>query len=130
MATAPRPGVGARNDAVTAAQTVMTITIKRPIFHDGRPVAETHTIAPGNLPMRERLICRKATGLPLSAFWAEDRIDLDSLVVLWWLARRLNGEATLTFDQAAADWPNDLDPETDLDISIDTPGEDTDDPEA
>lgn len=130
MAQAPRPGVGKRADAAAQAQKVMTITVKRPIHHEGRQVDETHTVAPGNLPMRERIICRKATGLPLSAFWAEDRIDVDSLVVLWWLARRMNGEATLTFDAAADEWPTDLDVENELEITVDDPDAEADDPEA
>lgn len=129
MATAPRPGVSGRATQQTADQTVMTITIKRPIYHDQRLVADTHTIAPGNLPMRERVICRKATGLPLAAFWAEDRIDVDSLMVLWWLARRMNGESTLTFDQAADQWPTDLDGD-EIDVTTNDPDPEADDPEA
>jgi hypothetical protein len=129
MAQAPRPGVSTREDQLEADQTVMTIRINRPIFHGDRQVAESHTIAPGNVPMRERIICRKATGLPLAAFWAEDLIDIDSLMVLWWLARRLNGEATLTFDQAAEQWPGDLSAD-ELDVTMGEPDAEADDPEA
>jgi len=129
MAKAPRPGVSTRNDQQEADQTVMTITLRRPIFMGDRQVAESHTIAPGNVPMRERIICRKATGLPLAAFWSEDRIDVDSLMVLWWLARRLNGEATLTFDQAAEQWPGDLAAD-EIDVAMGEPDPEADDPEA
>ena len=129
MAAAPRPGVAKREAQTEADQQVMTLTIKRPIFHGDRQVDESHTIALGLLPMRERIICRKATGLPFSAFWAEDRIDLDSLVVLWWLARRMNGEATLTFDQAADQFPTDLSAD-EIDVQVGEPGEDAYDPEA
>lgn len=129
MAKAPRPGVSARKEQQDAESQVMTITITRPIFHGARQVEQSHTIAPGNVPMRERIICRKATGLPLAAFWVEDRIDVDSLMVLWWLARRLNGEATLTFDQAAEQWPTDLDAD-EIDVTVAEPDPEADDPEA
>ena len=95
------------------------------------PVENADNAMAANLPMRERIICRKATGLPLTAFWAsEEQIDLDSIVVLWWMARRMNGEATLTFDQAIADWPDDLDIETELEIYEGEPDDEADDPEA
>lgn len=130
MAKAPRPGVSKREDELEAAQQVMTLTIKRPIVNDkGRVIPESHRIAINNIPMRERIICRKATGLPLAAFWSEDRIDLDSIMVLWWMARRLEGEAALTFDQAADQWPMDLD-EGELDIELGEPDDEDDSPEA
>lgn len=129
MAAAPRPGVSKREAQTEADQQVMTITIKRPIRHGDRLVAESHRIAPGLVSMRERMICRKATGLPFEAFWVEDRIGLDSLMVLWWLARRANGEATLTYDQAADEFPVDLQAD-ELDVSMDVPDDEADDPEA
>lgn len=131
MAQAPRPGVSARADDVAAAQQVITLTIHRPIHTaDGRLVDETHRLAINNIPIRERVICRKATGLPLAAYWSgEDRIDLDSVVVLWWIARRMNGEATLTFDQAADQFPLDLGID-EIDMAIDAPDAEDDDPEA
>jgi len=46
------------------------------------------------------------------------------------MARRMNGEATLTFDQAIADWPDDLDIETELEIYEGEPDDEADDPEA
>lgn len=121
MAKAPRPGVGQRNEDQREAQKVMRLTIHRELFTTGkksRPIPETHELAPGNLPMRERTICRKATGLPFSSFWTENAIDIDSLLVLWWMARRANGEASLTLAQAEEEFPTDLGPE-DIDVEID-----------
>jgi hypothetical protein len=83
-----------------AARQIMTITIA------GFP---TVTLAPNNIPMSEKLIVRKATGLPFEAFLAdEDKIGADSVAVMWWLARRANGEPMLTWKQASEDWPTDL----------------------
>lgn len=133
MATAPRPGVTTREQQLAEAQTLITIKILRPLTTaKGRLIPDTHRIGIMNIPLRERLICRKATGLPISAFWAgEDAVDLDSLVVLWWMARRLAGEVTLTVDQAADEWPDDLDVSTELEVTVDGPDSDdeVDDPE-
>ena len=131
MATAPRPGVSKRAEELAESQQLITIEIRRDLTHQGRPIERVHRIGIANLPMRERIICRKATGLPITAFWAsEEQIDLDSIVVLWWMARRMNGEATLTFDQAAEDWPDDLDIESELIINAGEPDAEDDDPEA
>lgn len=131
MAKAPRPGASDRADELETAQQVITITIKRPIHTaDGRLVDPTHTLAINNIPIRERVICRKATGLPMAAYWSgEDRIDLDSVVVLWWLARRMNGEITLTWDQACEQFPLDLGLD-EIEMEIDAPDDEADDPEA
>lgn len=130
MATAPTPGVSTRTNATEAAQALITLTIDRPLTTGkGRPIANTHTIAINNIPMKERFICRKATGFPISAFWSEDHIDIDSLVVLWWMARRLNGEASLTIAQAEEEWPFDLDFESELHVEFDDGDSDTGDDE-
>lgn len=119
MAQAPRPGVSARKEAEKSAQKVMTITLHREVVTaKGRVVPETHTLAPGNLPLRERTIVRKATGLPFSAYWSENAVDLDSILVLWWLARRAAGEVTLTLAVAEEEFPEDLGPD-DFEIELD-----------
>ncbi len=131
MAKAPTPGVSKRADELEAAQQVITITIKRPIHTaDGRLVDPTHTLGINNIPIRERVICRKATGLPMAAYWSgEDRIDLDSVVVLWWMARRLNGEFTLTWEQACDQFPLDLGVD-EIEMEMEGAGTEDDDPEA
>ena len=131
MAKAPTPGVSKRADDIEAAQQIITITIKRPIATaDGRTVDPTHTLAINNIPIRERVICRKATGLPMAAYWSgEDRIDLDSVVVLWWMARRLNGEVTLTWDQACDQFPLDLSLD-EIEMEANEPDAEADEPEA
>jgi len=110
MATAPTPGVGQRAENATAARTSMTLTIRD----------ESHSFAPNNLSLEERMWLRKQTGgLPLEAFWAgELAIGLDSIQVLWCLARRADGEKGLTLAQVAADWPVDLIGD-EIDVKID-----------
>jgi hypothetical protein len=87
-------------------------------------------LAPNNIPLSEKLIVRKATGLPFEAFLGdEDRIGADSVAVMWWLARRANGEPMLTWKQAEQDWPDELKAE-DIDVEVDDPEEGASDPEA
>lgn len=126
MAKAPRPTHSKEQAELEASQSIVTITINRDLHSKGRPIPQVHRIGILNVPMRERIICRKATGLPFSAFWAEDRIDIDSLMVLWWIARRLQGDVTLTFDQAAEEWPENLDVENEIELEMSSPDEDDD----
>jgi hypothetical protein len=66
----------------------------------------------GTPTIKEKMAVRFATGLPYEAFVADERsLGEDSFAVLWWLARRQNGEPQLSFDQAASEWPNDLTPD-------------------
>ena len=122
MAKAPRPGVGARAEQADAAKSVLVIK-----FLD-----RTERLAINNLPLSERLIVRKATGLPYEAFLGEieeggaDKMGLDSFIVLWWLARRAGGEWQLTFKKVSEEWPDDFDPD-DIDVTVETPDDTPDD---
>lgn len=88
---------------------------------------ESKRLAIGNMPLSERLIVRKATGLPFETFVAEGQFGMDTLVVLWWLARRGEGESMLTLTQCEADFPADLAAD-DIEVTLDEP--DGDHPEA
>lgn len=116
MVSAPTPGVGRRAEQAEAAKAVAIITVR----------GETKRLAIGNVPLKEKLLVRQATGLPFDAFVTENQIGEDSLIVLWWLARRAEGELQLTFDRAASEWPEDLGVD-DVSMDIETP--DADDPE-
>lgn len=118
MAEAPTPGVSRRREQREAAQQIMVLTIK----------GEEFRLAVGNLPMNEKLVLRRATGLPIEAFVGNRySIGEDSVIVLWWLARRAGGEATLSFGDAVAQWPVGLTGE-DFEIEVEDP--EGDDPEA
>ena len=100
------------------AAKVMTITLR----------GMSYRLAVGNVPIAERLAVRKATGLPFEAFLTEGNIGSDSVAVLWWLARRAEGEVALGFTQAMAEWPDDLEPDDLTVVMEDAAG--GDDPEA
>jgi len=122
MGLAPRPGVGDRKATIDAAQTILQIRVKD----------QTLTLAPNNLSMAERAAVRKQCyGLPFEAYWSgEQAIGLDSIQVMWWLARRAHGEPNLLFRTVEETWPSDLTPD-DVDVEEYTPDDEgLDDPES
>lgn len=121
MASAPTPGVSRRAERDEAHKQVLKMRIGD----------ETRTMAINNLPMKERLICRKATGMPFEAFIGEDRFGLDSLCVLWWMAGRVT-DPFLTLTRVEETFPWDADDPDIFDVEIITPDDDegTSDPES
>ncbi len=121
MATAPTPGSRA---AAEAARQFIRIRIKD----------QTLDMMP-DLTMRERFVVRTSTGLPIEGFLpAESQREFgeDTLFVLWWVARRQNGEGQLPFAQAESEWPKDLTVD-DLDmemVDLDDEPETNDSPES
>lgn len=107
MATAPRPGSRAESEA---ARQFIRIRVK-----------EREMDLMMSLTIQERFVVRAATaGLPFEAFLPQQsgrEIGEDSLFILWWVARRQNGEPNLPFAQAEAEWPTDLS-DKDIDFTI------------
>ena len=120
MATSPRPGVGKRIAKTEAAQEVMTIRVRD----------RHYALAAGNVPFAIRTKVRKATGgIPFEQFMAsDDRIGLDSLMVLVWVARLVAGE-DVTIEDVEEQFDG-LDFETELDVEQVTADEDDDRPES
>ena len=118
MATAPEPGVGKRNDDAASARQILVVK------YDG----EELRLAWRNLSMLERVAVRKETGLPYDEF-IRDPIGSDSLCVLWWLARRANGEPSLNFSVASEEW-GDGEKYEDVDVEGLTDDTEVDHPEA
>ncbi len=120
-ARAPRPGAGRREAETTHAATLLRITIR----------GEARTLAAGNIPIKERLICRKATGFGVEQFLDSDTFGLDSLMVLWWLAGRAAGDPFLTLEKASEVFDGVT--AEDIDVTEVTPADDNpgegDDPE-
>lgn len=122
MAQAPRPGVGARQQAAANAKVILRLTVQD----------KSLDLMPNNLSFEEHTRIRKQTGgIPFETYWnGEAAIGIDSVVVLWWLARRANGEQKLSLDETWREWqdlqlgPGDVNLEqiiVDDDEEIDTP---------
>ncbi len=136
-AQAPKPGARQRAEAQAAAdealEQILTFTLRREVVvgrgENRRVLPESHTLAVNLLTMADKIAVRKATGLPFEAFWGESAVGEDSLVVLWWLARRKNGEALLSFQEAATQWPTGVDAD-EIDLHVGAADLEADDPEA
>lgn len=120
MATAPRPGTGRRKQATEDGQKVLRITVQ----------GATYSFCPGNIPFEHAIAVRKACGgLPFSAFWGgELTVDVDSLKVMYWVARRVSGESNLQLQTVLDEWPDTLNP-ADFEVVLEDPNENEDDPE-
>ena len=89
MAHAPTPGKAA------AKRVALKITVN----------GDERVLHLADLGPNDDLLARKETGLPVSQFVTEDSFGLDSLAILWWVARRKNGEPRLKFREVLKTFP-------------------------
>lgn len=82
---------------------------------------------PATLTLNEKMTVRLATGIPFDQFLInETRIGEDTVAVLWWLARRANGEPQLAWATFAGQWE-----EIDVaDVNVEIIDDDVNDPGA
>ncbi len=99
MAKAPTPGVSKRMKA--AADLDAALSQKVSIAANGRELS----FSLGDLGPRDDLACRKATGWSCGELLNVDTIGPAEVLAVWWLARRHNGEPTLTFDDVLDEFP-------------------------
>lgn len=84
---------------------------------------------PMQMTIGEKFAVRTATGRPFEAYFGDGMFGEDSLCVLWWLARRANGEPNLSWADHLRQWkPVDKPDDVDLvliddDEEGDSPGE-------
>jgi hypothetical protein len=67
---------------------------------------ETRELSLTDLGPGDDLVARQQTGIPVQPFFEEDRFGPDSLLILWWMARRKNGEKRLKFSEVLAEFPS------------------------
>lgn len=110
MATAPTPGA-ARRDVEHSRVLRMTVNGK------------TLEFQPSTITLKERFVIRTSTELPFEAFFGEGGrlFGEDSIAVLWWLARRRNGEPGLALLDLMSEWESD--PDFDVEAIEDDPEE-------
>ena len=115
MAKAPRPGKVREQEAATKR---FRISVK------GRTLE-----LPAVLTLHEKMTVRLATGIPFDQFLvSETRIGEDTVAVLWWLARRANGEPNLAWSTFAGEWEQISPDDLDVDL-VDDDDPEGDDPE-
>lgn len=96
MAKAPTPGKARRQAAREEAERVaIRITLN----------GESHTLHIRDLGPQDDLVARKQVGLPVTPFFAEDRFGMDSLLIIYWMARRKSGESNLQFQTVLNEFP-------------------------
>lgn len=100
MASAPKPGVGARIAAADELDQALgqKVTI-------GRKGADPLTFSFGDLGPRDDMACRKATGWNVAELVGVEQVSGFEVLAIWWLARRHNGEPDLTFDEVLDEFP-------------------------
>lgn len=98
MATAPTPGKGpaARAQEEEVQRTAMVI----------KQGDREWVLAIDDLGPNDDLISRKQTGLPVTPFFEEDKFGADSLMILYWMARRKAGEDRLRYAEVVEEYPS------------------------
>lgn len=92
MATAPTPGRTRKEDVKRAG---VRITIAE----------NTYTLHMADLGPNDDLVARKETGLPVTPFFEEERFGMDSLMMMYWMARRKSGEPKLRYQAVVDEFP-------------------------
>lgn len=62
----------------------------------------------GNIPLGEKEAVLQQTRRSLEQWTAEEAQGELTIAVLWWLARRAEGERRLTWSEVKDQWPEDL----------------------
>lgn len=96
MAKAPKPGQARREEEARAARRV-AIRIKLG--------GEEYVLHISDLGPQDDLVARKQVGLPVTPFFTEDRFGMDSLLMMYWMARRKGGETSLQFQAVLNEYP-------------------------
>lgn len=95
MATAPTPTTAPNGTPAGEPTRKLKITLG-----GAERVLDFAEVGPG-----DDIVARKETGLAISPFLEENTVGADSVLILWWFARRKNGEPRLTFAEVLAEFP-------------------------
>lgn len=58
-----------------------------------------------DLGPEDDLVCRRATGMPISPFFGQDVFGTDSLLMMYWFARRKSGDLNLRYEDLLKTFP-------------------------
>ena len=95
MAKAPRPGTVREIETDAQVEAELSKRIRVTCAAENK----THELEFGDLGPREDRISMQQTGYPVSAFFDADRLSALSVLVIWWVMLRRNGQPNLQFSQ-------------------------------
>lgn len=93
MAKAPRPGTVREIETDAQVEAELSKRIRVTCAAENK----THELEFGDLGPREDRISMQQTGYPVSAFFDADRLSALSVLVIWWVMLRRNGQPNLQF---------------------------------
>ncbi len=95
MAKAPRPGTVREIETDAQVEAELSKRIRVTCAAENK----THELEFGDLGPREDRISMQQTGYPVSAFFDADRLSALSVLVIWWVMLRRNGQPNLQFSK-------------------------------
>jgi hypothetical protein len=87
-----------------------------------------YRLAADNIPLGEKEIVLQQTKRSFESWMSEEAQGELSLAVLWWLARRSEGERKLSWTDVKSQWPSDMAERVSIGVDDDDES-DTDSPE-
>jgi len=97
MARAPRPGSTPNATKAKRKDSSQRQALK--IHFDG----EDYVLDFADIGPQDDLMCRRATGLPISPFLEEETFSADSIAVMVWVAMRKGGHPVLKWSRFSSD---------------------------
>lgn len=95
MAQAPTPGVGRRIEVAEQVEDELSKRVRVTCEAEGK----TLELELGDLGPREDRITMQQTGFPVSAFFDAERLSPLSVLIIWWVMLRRNGQPNLPFSK-------------------------------
>jgi hypothetical protein len=95
MAKAPRPGTVREIETDAQVEAELSKRIRVTCAAENK----TYELEFGDLGPREDRISMQQTGYPVSAFFDADRLSALSVLVIWWVMLRRNGQPNLQFSK-------------------------------
>lgn len=127
MASAPTPGVGRRMEISAETEKALDVKFRITCAAEGK----TLELSLGDLGPRDDLISKRETGYPVTAFFGFEQVTTLSVLIMWWMARRHNGEPNLSWSKVEGAYrDNRRFAAAGFDVWVDDPSDvDGDDPE-
>lgn len=100
-ASAPSPSQVERSRGRSRFDRTFKLTLTEP----GKE-RRTLELAAADLGPRDDRISRQQAGFPVEQFILAEKLGADSVVIMWWMARRHNGEPNLSYPEVERLFPS------------------------